>query len=402
MKILKLNIIFVISKSRTRKDGKAPLFCRLTLKEERKQFATGLFINPKHWYSKLQKAKPPNPDNQFINTQLSLIHNKLNQAFLFLQVKGDDFDVKDIYYQYKGEPTKKERSILEVFDLHNRRIEQLVGTEYSKFTFAKFAETRNHIYKFLQKQYGKKDMLLKDLTMKFVKDLDFYFKTERKQQQSTINKHIQRFRKTINLAIGEGFLEKDPFMLYKPAKEKKALVYLDSDELKELENYPFHQDRLSQVRDMFVFCCYTGLAYQEMANLRAAHIKEGFDGMKWIRMERQKTGSPIAIPLLPKALEILDKYQNEDEVLPVISNQKFNSYLKEITAVIGISKRVTHHIARKTFATTVLLYNDVPMEVVSELLGHSKLTITQEHYAKVVQKKVSEKMKDLGKKLKSK
>jgi len=191
-------------------------------------------------------------------------------------------------------------------------------------------------------------------------------------------------------------------MLYKPAKEKKTLVYLDSDELQELENYSFHQDRLSQVRDMFVFCCYTGLAYQEMANLRTAHIKEGFDGMKWIRMERQKTGSPIAIPLLPKALEILDEYQNEDEVLPVISNQKFNSYLKEITAVIGISKRVTHHVARKTFATTVLLYNDVPMEVVSELLGHSKLTITQEHYAKVVQKKVSEKMRDLGKKLKSK
>jgi len=139
MKILKLNIIFVISKSRTRKDGKAPLFCRLTLKEERKQFATGLFINPKHWYSKLQKAKPPNPDNQFINTQLSLIHNKLNQAFLFLQVKEDDFDVKDVYYQYKGEPTKKERSILEVFDLHNRRIEQLVGTEYVEVLLSKKA-----------------------------------------------------------------------------------------------------------------------------------------------------------------------------------------------------------------------------------------------------------------------
>jgi len=147
------------------------------------------------------------------------------------------------------------------------------------------------------------------------------------------------------------------------------------------KNYIFSQLRLQQVQDMFIFCCYTGLAYQEMSALTEQHIKIGFDGNLWIEMYRQKTKSKIAVPLLPKAKELLKQYNNE---LPVISNQKFNSYLKEIAQVVGINKRITHHTARKTFASTVLLYNDVPMEIVSELLGHSSIKITQSYYTKVV------------------
>ena len=150
---------------------------------------------------------------------------------------------------------------------------------------------------------------------------------------------------------------------------------------------------------MFVFCCYTGLAYQEMFSLKQENIIKGFDGNLWIQMTRKKTKSKISIPLLPKAKKILDKYKDDSNLLPVISNQKFNSYLKEIGNIVGIEKRLTHHIARKTFATTVLLYNGVPMEIVSELLGHSNLKITQAHYGKVVQKSISEQMNSLSKKL---
>ncbi len=400
MKILKLNTRFIIAKSKVKKDGKAPLLCRVTLKDKRKQFSTGLFIKPESWDSTLQIVKPPDKEEQFLNTQLSLIRNKVNQAFLLLQMQGEDFDVEDIYQKYKGEPTQKEKSLLEVFDMHNERLAKLVKVEYSKDTYIKFKESRRHLHRFIQKQYNKQDMMLKDLTMKFLKDLDFYFKTERQHKQSTTNKHIQRLRKVIALAVGEGFLDKDPFMLYKPKKEHKTLIYLDTAELKKLEDYNFQQERLQQVKDMFIFCCYTGLAYMEMSNLNASHIVDGFDGMKWIKMIRQKTKSLVSVPLLPKALEILDKYRTEESVLPIISNQRFNSYIKEIAAIIGIDKNLTHHVARKTFATTVLLYNDIPMEVVSELLGHSKITITQKHYAKVVQKKISDKMIELRKKLK--
>lgn len=156
------------------------------------------------------------------------------------------------------------------------------------------------------------------------------------------------------------------------------------------------------VADMFIFCCYTGLAYQEMANLEKSHIVVGFDGNDWISMKRQKTNQILSIPLLPKSVKVIQKYCNVDEikVLPKISNQKFNAYLKEIADIVGIEKRLTHHLARRTFATTILLYNDIPMEIVSELLGHSKISITQDHYAKVVQKKVSEYIQELSKKLK--
>ena len=178
------------------------------------------------------------------------------------------------------------------------------------------------------------------------------------------------------------------------------VIYLTPEELFELENYLFSQPRLDQVRDLFVFCCYTGLPYQEMSNLTKKNIVKKFDNKLWIDMFRQKTKKQFSVPLLPKAISILEKYQDNKSILPIISNQKFNSYIKEIAEIIDIEKKLTHHIARKTFATTVLLYNDVPMEIVSELLGHSKISTTQEHYAKVVQKKVSQQMELLQKKLK--
>jgi integrase len=174
-----------------------------------------------------------------------------------------------------------------------------------------------------------------------------------------------------------------------------VIIYLTDEELKQLEKHSFSQPRLQQVKDLFIFCCYTGLAYAEMSSLTTKNIEIGFDGNEWIQMIRKKTNRKISVPLLPKAKEILEKYNNE---LPRISNQKFNSYLKEISALLSIDKKLTHHIARKTFATTVLLFNNVPMEIVSELLGHSNMNITMSHYGKVVQKKVSDAIHEFYKK----
>jgi integrase/recombinase XerD len=175
-----------------------------------------------------------------------------------------------------------------------------------------------------------------------------------------------------------------------------VIIYLTDEELKQLEKHTFSQPRLQQVKDLFIFCCYTGLAYAEMSTLTNKNIEIGFDGKEWVQMIRKKTNRKISVPVLPKAKEILNKYNNE---LPSISNQKFNSYLKEISALLSIDKKLTHNIARKTFATTVLLFNNVPMEIVSELLGHSNMNITQSHYGKVVQKKVSEEIHKLNDKL---
>lgn len=394
-----IKILFLLNKTRINTKDEAPIRCRITFNGIRKVFSTGLFINPENWESSLQKAIPNDTKHKQINTQLSLIKQEINQAFLFLQVQKEQFDVEDIYLKYKGEDIKPSKTLIETFDLHNSRMEKLIGIEYTKSTFSKFVEAKQHIIDFLFFKSKKKNILLEDITLKFLNDFDYYLKTEKKFKQITINKSIQRVRKIIKLAISEGFIVTDPFLLYKPKKVINTITYLTSKELYKLENHKFTQKRLEQVRDMFVFCCYTGLPYQEMSVLNQKHLVNKFDGKLWIDMFRQKTKRQFSIPLLPKAISIIEKYQDDKRLLPVISNQKFNSYLKEIAEIIGIEKKLTHHIARKTFATTVLLYNDVPIEVVSELLGHSKISTTQEHYAKVVQKKVSEQILQLGKKL---
>lgn len=389
-------ILFLLQKNRINSKNKCPIRCRITYNKKRKIFSTGFFINPDYWNSKEQLAKPPSKDNTFINTQLSLIKQQINQAFLFLQVNEKEFDVEDIYLQHKGKSIKSEKTFLEVFDYHNSKVKKTIGIDYVESTYKKFEECKRLMKKFIRHKYKKNDLVLQSIKFIFLEDLDYYLKTERRQSQSTINKHIQRVRKIIKLAILEGFIDKDPFVFYRPKRTTKELIFLTSEELKLIETHQLRQKKLVIVKDLFIFCCYTGLAYADMSELSTKHIQVGFDGNEWIEMSRKKTKSKISIPLLPKPRDILLKYNNK---LPKISNQKFNSYLKEIADIIGINKNLTHHVGRKTFASTVLLYNGVPMEVVSELLGHSKITITQEHYAKVVKKKISNEVSNLKKKL---
>lgn len=392
----RVTILFLLQKNRINSKNKCPIRCRITYNKKRKIFSTGFFINPNYWNSKEQLAKPPSKENTFINTQLSLIKQQINQAFLFLQVNEKEFDVEDIYLQHKGKSIKSEKTFLEVFDYHNSKVKKTIGIDYVESTYKKFEECKRLMKKFIRHKYKKNDLVLQNIKFIFLEDLDYYLKTERRQSQSTINKHIQRVRKIIKLAILEGFIDKDPFVFYRPKRTTKELIFLTSEELKLIETHQLRQKKLVIVKDLFIFCCYTGLAYADMSELNTKHIQVGFDGNEWIEMSRKKTKSKISIPLLPKPRDILLKYNNK---LPKISNQKFNSYLKEIADIIGINKNLTHHIARKTFASTVLLYNGVPMEVVSELLGHSKITITQEHYAKVVKKKISDEVSNLKKKL---
>nr|WP_315167541.1 tyrosine-type recombinase/integrase [uncultured Flavobacterium sp.] len=272
--------------------------------------------------------------------------------------------------------------------------------EIKQSTYDKFVYVGKDLEAFIKYKYKKSDVSLLELNLQFLDDFDYFLKTMKNQKQVTINKEIQRLRTPIKRAISEGYLDRDPFILHKSKTVRKEIVFLAAEELKILENTLFKQKRLDVIRDLFIFCCYTGLAYNEMSNLEKQNIQIGFDNVNWIQMKREKTNRQISIPILPKAQNIIEKYLTESNLIfPPISNQKFNSYLKEIAFITGIEKRLTHHIARKTFASTVLLYNEVPMEIVSELLGHSNMTITQESYGKIVQKKVSEAMVKLKSKI---
>nr|WP_298995596.1 site-specific integrase [uncultured Polaribacter sp.] len=394
MNINKLTILFYIHRNRVNKKGLCPLKCRITYNKKRKDFSTGLFINPDYWDNKKQIAFTK--DDNYINNQIGLIKNKINQVFLYLKVNENEFDVFDIYLKLSGKNTKANKTIMEVFDLHNNKMKKLVGNGYAKSTYNKFLEAKMHTQSFIKHSYNRNDFMLEKLSLKFLDDFDFYLKTTKNHKQVTINKTIQRVRKIIKVALSEGYLTKDPFILYKPKRVINKLVYLSSNELYRIENYVFKQKRLQLVKDLFIFCCYSGLAYQEMSTLSTINIKNDENNNFWIELTRKKTGKDLYVPLLPKALDILKKY---DMKLPKISNQKFNSYLKEIADIIGINKRLTHHIARKTFATTVLLNNDVPIEVVSELLGHSSIQMTQKHYAKVIKSRINKEIKNLRLKL---
>ncbi|GAB3713925.1 phage integrase SAM-like domain-containing protein [Flavobacterium koreense] len=392
----KISILFVINQAKTNQKGICPIYCRITINKERKQFSTGNSINPKDWNSKKQLAESKQIDYTVLNGQLSLIKQKINNIYFKLQIENETIKVENIIDSYFQKPSKKEDSVISYLNKDLEKLKKLIGKDLKQSTWNKFNYAYNDVASFIKFSFKQKDIPLNELNLNFLEEFEYYLKTEKNNKQVTLNKTIQRFRKPIKNAISEGYLDKDPFLMYKASRVKKEIVFLTTDELNKLENYSFEQTRLNQVRDLFVFCCYTGLAYYEMTNLKSDNISIGFDNMEWIQMKREKTSKQIAIPILPKAKSILNKYENS---LPKLSNQKVNSYLKEIAAIVGINKNITHHIARKTFASTVLLYNNVPMEIVSELLGHSNMTITQESYGQIVREKVSDAMINLSKKM---
>lgn len=395
-----LKILFVLNKQRLNKMNVCPLKCRITLNKKRKEFSTRLFINPKDWNSKKQVVVPPDKYKN-INEELDLIKNEIYQVFLYLKTKKEDFNVDDVYREYKGETNKKVFGVIEVYNLHSNRLKKLVGIDIQEVTYSKYLESGIHLEDFIVSKFKSNDISLNELKGNFLDELEYYLKTSKKLQQSTSNKVIQRFRRVVKYAIANDYLMKDPFVLYQAKRIKKEVVYLSVNELEKLEKEDFNDARLMMIKKMFIFCCYTGLGFKEMSNLKWNDLSVEFDGELWLIISRQKTSRMYKVPLLTKAKIILEDFrQDENEfVFPRISNPNFNSHLKTIAKGIKLNKRLTHHIARKTFATTVLLYNNVPMEIVSKLLGHRKIQTTQEHYGEIVQKRVSEEMRNLRTKL---
>jgi site-specific recombinase XerD len=296
--------------------------------------------------------------------------------------------------------TEEKKFILEIFQKHNEQLEALVGKDFAPGTLERYKTSLQHTRSFIQWKFGKDDIDIQSLNYEFITDYEFWLKTVRNCAHNTTVKYLANFKKIVLSCVKKGWLVRDPFMGYKMVKKEVLREVLDKSELDAIHSKIFCIERLNQVRDIFLFCCYTGLAYIDVKNLRRDQIKVGIDGEQWIFSQRQKTESPTRLPLLPQALEIIDAYENHPQcsnkglLLPVMSNQKMNAYLKEIADVCGIHKTLTFHIARHTFATTITLGNGVPIETVSKMLGHKSLKQTQ-HYAKILDLKVSHDMAKL-------
>ncbi|MEO2052603.1 MAG: site-specific integrase [Allomuricauda sp.] len=301
----------------------------------------------------------------------------------------------------KGEKLKM---LLELFDEHNQQMEKLIDIEFALGTYKRYHTTRTHVAEFIKSELRKSDIPVRDVDLKFIKGFEYFLKVTKKCNHNSALKYVNNFKKIIRMAVAHEWISKDPFYNYKVQFKTVEREFLSKEELQTLVDKEIEGERLNVVRDMFVFCCYTGLSYIDVQKLHPDHIVKHIDGTFWIKSKRTKTKSRLGIPLLPTAVGILEKYQdhpkvvNGDCVLPVLSNQKSNAYLKEIADLCSIKKNLTTHLARHTFATTVTLSNGVPIETVGQMLGHKNLRTTQ-HYAKIIDRKVSEDMAVLKNKL---
>ena len=400
--ITRVNISFFRYHSRETETGEAPLYCRLWHESKRKIFSIGFKVTRNKWNQNKQIATGKSEMTQRINTQMEVIKKKLVEIETKLIMEGSEDILEDMYALYIGKTTVS-RSFITLFEERYMTAKRMEGIKFKKSTLDKFKDVLELVRAYIKKSYHASDIPMNKVNFKFISGLEDYLLTVRRQKPVTINKNMQRVKQVTTYAMKCNYIKVDPFIDHAPLKVEKELVFLTTEELHKLESYQFAQERLAKVRDLYLFSVYTGLAYHEAFALQKKHIIMAFDKKFWIEMKREKTGKGISVPLLPQAMKIMEKYDNggdkDAHVLPAISNQKMNSYLKEITEIVGINKKLTHHTARKTFATTILLYNDVPIEIVSKLLGHSSIAVTQKHYAKVVNKKVSACMEKLEKQL---
>ena len=393
----KINVLFYLRKSKVNAVGRMPIFCRITINSQRFDTSTGHYVEEAKWSSETSRMKGNSEEARSINGQLELIKSNVYETEKKLFMKEVEITFESFKTEYQG---KKERNrfLVPIFQDHNNKIKALLGKEYAPGTLERYTTSLKHTIEFMQWKYNISDIDITKIDHAFIADYEFWLRSVRNCANNTAVKYIKNFHKIIKICLANDWMDKNPFANYKSKVKEVERVYLTEDEIQAIIEKEFKTERLALVRDIFLFSCFTGLAYIDVKNLTKSHVSIGIDGEKWIFTHRQKTESASKIPILPVTQMIIDKYENNpqsinnDKLLPILSNQKMNAYLKEIAAVCEIEKELTFHIARHTFATTVTLTNGVPIESVSKMLGHKNLRTTQ-HYAKVLDRKVSDDMK---------
>ena len=398
-----LSILFYLRRDKKNRKNEVPIYMRITVNGKKAEMATNRYINADRWNSEGGFIKGTKTEYKQLNEYLDLLRSKVYLAQREMLEQNQLVTALGLRNTVQGTHTTQ-RTVLEVFRYHNRLMKERIPEDNSPTTLIRYETTLNHVAEFIKSKFKVEDIYLNSLNHEFIADFEHYLRTVKKCNNNTSVKYIKNFKKIVRLAIKNDWLSKDPFFNYRASVKPVKREFLDSEEIFLLENKVFQIPRLEQVRDIFIFSCYTGLAYKDVLELSEDNIRTGIDGEKWIFTERAKTSVKSNIPLLPKALQIIDKYRDWPEnlskgkLLPVISNQKINAYLKEIALIAGVKKNLTFHLARHTFATTITLTNNVPIETVSEMLGHKSIKTTQ-IYAKVIDKKVSEDMRILRNKL---
>lgn len=403
MKRTSFNILFYIKRTKLLKTGNAPVYMKLTLNGKSVEISLKRDITPNIWDTQRNKAKGTSEEAILLNEYLTSVRGQLFVYQKNIQEQGKVPTAEILKNEFLGIGDKA-ITVIQLFSEHNENMKTLVGDEYSYGTYKRYRSSLNHIKSFIKHKYKREDLALSEINNKFITDFEYYLKTFYSCQHNSAMKHLKCLKKITRIAIANDYIRKDPFASFKISMKPINRECLSKDELRKLQEKEISIKRIDIIRDLFVFQCYTGLAYIDLYNLSRDNIQIGIDGNKWIYTKRGKTGTSCHIPILNPVQRIIDKYKNnpilieKKQLLPVPSNQKMNAYLKEVADICGINKNLHTHLARHTYATTVTLSNGIPIETVSKLLGHNKLQTTQ-IYAKVLDSKISEDMSKLREKI---
>ena len=381
-------LLFYIRRDKTNKRGEAPVFMRLTINGERADASIKRFIEPHAWNSAKGKANEKSRGGKDLNLYLDAISANILRIQRDLELDKKEVSAQIILNRYLGKEQSDRHTLMEVFRAHNEKCRALSGISLAPATVIRYETTLRLTEEFLQKNYKKEDCYLDEVTNQFIEDFEFFLKTVRRCCHNTTTKYLLNFKKIIRIALAKGWMKKDPFAQVHFHFEPVEREFLEKQELKVLLNKEITITRLSQVRDIFCFCCLTGLAFTDVQQLKAEHLVADIHGKIWIRKARQKTKNMCNIPLLDEAQKIIDRYrdhpycQTHGVLLPVCSNQKMNSYLKELADICGIRKNLSTHCARHTFATLTLA-SGATIDNVAKMLGHANVNMTR-RYAKVL------------------
>ena len=388
-------VYFSLRESKQNKKGLSPIEVSISTNGKRIYFSTGKYARSTDWNREKQLVKGKSEEAQLVNSYLTQLRNKIYQKEIELLQKG---------YLITAELLKEaitdkvealnEKTLLDVLNEHNTERKAMVGKTVAPATYWVFEYTGRLFKEFIQKKYERKDLYLREINLGFIQGFHAFLLGEKKMGQNSCTKHLKFLKKLLNLAVANSYISYNPVNAYKVEREPVEVDFLDEEELRKIINFDTPLPRLERAKDMFLFGCFTGLSYIDIKTLTPEHFEKDNTGRIWIKKRRVKTGVLSRIPLLPIAKLILDKYKGGEKLLPIQDPADINKYLKDIAILCGINKRICFHTSRHTFASTITLANNISLEVVSKMLGHTNTRMTA-HYAKLIDKCIGEQMDKL-------
>lgn len=397
------SILFYLNTSKKKKSGKCPIVGRISVDGKNTAFSTGLELFSEQWNAQSGLAIGKSKEIDSINHQIESYKTEITNHYKNMVSKNSYVTAEYLKNALRGIGTRQ-NTILQEFAEYLEECRKSVGINKVYHTYRMYCVAYNHLRDFISSKYGVRDMTFGQVDFSFVESYDYYLKIDKGMTPRTVEGNILPFRRVVRRAINKEMVRQDPFFNYVPTRVRPKRRWLSNEEIERIMKTPIANKSRNFVRDMFILSCFTGLSYADVRNLRESNIREMEDGDKWIIINRQKTGTPSYIPLLEIPLRIIEKYRGtgkDGKLFNLMNSAEVNLYLKDIAKAAGIDKRLSYHVARHSFSTSVCLSQGVPIETLSQMLGHINIKTTQ-IYAEVTKTKINEDMTNLAERIEGK